>query len=136
MSAPSAIPPSTAAAGQAQAQMHRPHETKGKGNLGKASASEVVLGADETDPEDYNIRSVERTELLIELKDLIGNTGVSPALWACCQLCDKRFLSALIDSVKNSPFGMLDLFLVLDSSMDTLPLLCKLLLLRLYCGFD
>ena len=129
MSAPSAIPPSTAAAGQAQAQMHRPHETKGKG---KASASEVVLGADETDPEDYNIRSVERTELLIELKDLIGNTGVSPALWACCQLCDKRRLPVLINLASVDP----DSLLGYERPLVSVPMLCKLLVLRPYYGFD
>src|SRR3954447_11953415 len=42
--------------------------------------------------EDYNIRSPERTELLTQIKEVIGNTPVTPAFWACCQLADMNCL--------------------------------------------
>jgi hypothetical protein len=45
--------------------------------------------------EDYNIPSPERTKLLTEIKSVIGNVPVSPALWACCQLADMHRLKAL-----------------------------------------
>jgi len=127
--------PNTAAAGQERAQIHRSREIKGKG---KAPASELVdidesiLDADETDPEDYNIRSAERTELLIQLKGLFEDRPVSPALWACCQLCDKREHSALVDAAKINP----SLLLVNEKPLAFIPLLCKLLVLSPYYSFD
>ena len=132
-----AIPdtPNTTAAGQEQAQIHRSRETNGNG---KAPASKLVhieesiLDADETDPEDYNIRSTERTELLIKLKGLLDDVPVSPALWACFQLCDKSKLSAWIDTAKISPYILLGY----EGSSAFIPSLCKSLVLRLYRGFD
>jgi len=44
-------------------------------------------------------------------KDLLGNTGASPTLWACCQLCDKRYLSVLIASTQIDSEYFLDLLL-------------------------
>ena len=111
----------TAAAGQDQAQIHRSLKTKGKG---KAPALELVL--DETDPEDYNIRSARRTELLTELKGLFKDDPVTPALWACCQLCDVEELSELVASARRNPHRVH----VYEDSLNCVPLLCKLLVLR------
>ena len=93
-----------------------------------------MLGVDEIDPEDYNIRSAERTELLVQLKGLFDNAPVSPALWACCQLCDKRRLLGQIEAAKVDPENP-ELLLGYDNTLDVVPLQCKLLLLRLYCGY-
>jgi len=90
---------------------------------------------DEIDPEDYNIRSAERTELLFRLKGLFDNVPVSPALWACCQLADKRILLNRIKAAEVDPDNP-GLILGYDNSLDVVPLICKLLHLRLYCGFD
>ena len=99
---------------------------------GKAPAMELMLDADETDPEDYNIRSAECTKLLIQLKDLFDSVPVSPALWACCQLCNKRELSTLVNVAKiDSNF-----LLVYEMSLPLVSLLCKLLLLMLYFDLD
>ena len=45
--------------------------------------------------EDYNIRSLERTQLLTQIKGIIDNALVSPAFWACCQLADMNRLQKL-----------------------------------------
>ena len=119
----------TAAAGQERAQIHRSRKTKGKG---KAPASELVLGTDETDPKDYNIRSAERTKLLIQLKGIFEDRPVSLALWACCQLCDKSELATLVEAARVKP----ELVLTSEESLANVPLLCKLLVLRPYYGFD
>jgi hypothetical protein len=46
---------------------------------------------DDSDSEDFNVRSQARTELLTKLKGRL-NRGVSPAFWACCQLADMNSL--------------------------------------------
>ena len=130
-SVPSAVPdtPNTAAAGQERAQIYRSRKTKGKG---KAPASELVLDADETDPEDYNIRSAECTELLTQLKGIFEDRPVSPAFWACCQLCDKRQLANLVEVARIIPVILLGY----EALLASVPLQCKLLVLRPYYGFD
>ena len=62
---------------------------KGKGK-GKATVSETESA--DFNNEDYNIRSPERTEILTQIKEVIGNTPVTPAFWACCQLADMNCL--------------------------------------------
>src|SRR2546421_448858 len=73
---------------------------------GKAAESESTLGdepvPDADDPEDYNIRSRQRTELLTELNSLLG-APVSPAFWACCQLSDMKSLEDLVNIAKINP---------------------------------
>jgi hypothetical protein len=49
-----------------------------KGRRGKAAAAFETESVDFND-EDYNIRSPERTELLTQIKKVIGNTSVTPA---------------------------------------------------------
>jgi len=91
-----------------------------------------MLNTDETDPEDYNIRSAERTEWLTQLKGLIKHSPVLPAFWACCQLCDKRRFSVLLGVARLDPNALL----VYEEALASVPLLCKLLVLRPYYGFD
>jgi len=91
-----------------------------------------MSNTDETDPEDYNIRSAERTEWLTQLKGLIKDRPVSPALWACCQLCDKERFSVLLGLASLDP----NVLLGYQESLASVPLLCKLLVLRPYYGFD
>ena len=91
-----------------------------------------MLDADETDPEDYNIRSKERTKLLIKLKGVLNDVPISPAFWACCHLGDKTVLSELITRTR----GMPNLLLVNEEALAFIPMLCKLLALMLYCSFD
>jgi len=77
--------------------------------------------------EDYNIRSMERTQLLTKIKEVIRGADVSPAFWACCQLAD---VSRLQTIAQADP----DLILGYDDSVALLPLQCELLgfELRLY----
>jgi len=121
--------PNTAVTRQEEAQIHPSHKTKGKD---KAPASELVSDPDEIDPEDYNIRSTERTELLMELTRVLRDVPVPPALWALCQLCELEKLSALIIACRAIP-TFLD---VTADQLASIPLLCKLLVLRLYRSFD
>jgi hypothetical protein len=60
-----------------------------KGRKGKAAPETELV---DVNNEDYNIRSPERTELLTQIKEVIGNTPVTPAFWACCQLADMNCL--------------------------------------------
>jgi len=87
--------------------------------------------ADNRDPEDYNIRSEERKTLLTQLKAALKDSPVTPAFWACCQVCDKSALEALIQLARRSSnfAGSPNE----DSSL--IPLLCKLPAFRL-CRFD
>jgi hypothetical protein len=63
----------------------------------KAAAAPETKFID-SDKEDYNIRSPERTELLTQIKKAIGNVHVSPSFWACCQLADMTRLQAIAKS--------------------------------------
>jgi len=93
---------------------------------------ESIFDADETDPEDYNIRSAERTELLTQLKGLFEDRPVTPTLWAFLQLCDTKRLPVLITVASADP----DALLFNESALVSVPLLCKLLVFRPYYGFD
>ena len=75
---------------------------------------------DETDPEDYNIRSLERTKLLTEIKGLFDNAPVSPALWACCQRADMDRLQSIANSDE-------DLILGYDETLSFIAVNCELL---------
>jgi hypothetical protein len=97
-----------------------------------AHTDESIFDVDETGHENYNIRSAERTELLIQLKGLSEDRPVSPGLWACCQLCDKRRLPVLIDLVSVDPGALLGY----EKSLASVPLLCNLVVLRPHYGFD
>jgi len=65
------------------------------------------------DHEDYNIRSPERTKLLIKIKEVIGDAPVSPAFWACCQLADMNRLQTIAKTDRrmilacNKPLALL-----------------------------
>ena len=88
-----------------------------------AHTGESIFDADETDPEDYNIRSAERTELLIQLKGLSEDRPVSPAFWACCQLADMNSLKVLVDIAKLKP----NVVLLTQDTLEYVPRLCELL---------
>jgi hypothetical protein len=70
---------------------------------GKATVSET--GSDDFNNEDYNIRSLERTNLLTKIKGVINNAPVSPALWACCQLADMNRLQTIVKSDRDMILG-------------------------------
>jgi hypothetical protein len=80
-----AAPPETESEGTSKA----PEGTR----QGKANRSKT--GSADFNNEDYNIRSPERTKLLTEIKGVIKNAPVSPALWACCQLASMDRLQAI-----------------------------------------
>jgi hypothetical protein len=70
--------------------------------------------------EDYNIRSPERTQLLIQIKGIINNTLVSPAFWACCQLADMNCLQELTEWKKPA-------ILFTQKQLCAVPMQCELL---------
>jgi hypothetical protein len=72
--------------------------------------------------EDYNIRSPERTQLLTQIKEAIGDAPVSSAFWACFQLADMNQLNRLLAIAKESP----QVLLVNDNPSAFLPLQCEL----------
>ena len=84
---------------------------------GKATASRTR--SVDSNTEDYNIRSPERTKLLTEIKNVI-NAPVSPALWACCQLADMNRLRSVAKWDKM-------VILVYEDSLALLALQCELL---------
>ncbi|KIX04234.1 uncharacterized protein Z518_07788 [Rhinocladiella mackenziei CBS 650.93] len=51
---------------------------------------------------DYNIRSPERTQLLTQIKEAIGDTPVSSTFWACFQPADMNQLNQLLVIAKRS----------------------------------
>jgi len=77
---------------------------------------------DNRDLEDYNIRSVERTQLLTQLKTALNDCPITPAFWACCQICDKSALKLLITNARYSRGTVL---LCIDNS-SLIPSLCDL----------
>ena len=81
------------------------------------------------DLEDYNIRSEERTQLLTDLEAAMNDSPVTPAFWACCQLCNKSTLRVLVQDALFNP-DMMSPY-IQDSSL--IPSLCELPALRLYC---
>src|SRR3954447_15997028 len=84
---------------------------------GKAPASET--GSVGFNNEDYNIRSPERTKLLTQIKEVIGNAPVFPAFWVCCQLAD---MNCLQECRQIAP----QMILVNEDSLALLPLQCEL----------
>jgi hypothetical protein len=70
--------------------------------------------------EDYNIRSPERTQLLIQIKGIINNTLVSPAFWACCQLADMNCLQELTEWKELA-------ILFIQKQLCAVPMQCELL---------
>jgi hypothetical protein len=95
-------------------------ESKGTTKSPKLTRKGAAAAAPETgfNNEDYNIRSPERTKLLIKLKSAIDNAPVSPALWACCQLADMDRLQAI---TKACP----EMILAYDESLAFIPLNCE-----------
>src|SRR4051794_30778772 len=85
---------------------------------GKATVSET--GSGEFNNEDYNIRSPERTKLLIKIKGIINNAPVSPAFWACCQLADMNCLQ----DIAKIPQQMI---LVNQKSLASIAVQCEFL---------
>jgi hypothetical protein len=57
-----------------------------------------------TVPEDYSIRSQERTKLLKDIKRLLDNKDVYPAFWACCQVADLEQLKKFSKAAEVSGF--------------------------------
>jgi hypothetical protein len=84
----------------------------------KATASETASA--DFNNEDYNIRSPERTKFLTEIKSVINNAPVSPALWACCQLADMNRLQTLAETDE-------DIILGYEDSLAVIALRCELL---------
>jgi hypothetical protein len=70
--------------------------------------------------EDHNIRSLERTQLLTQIKGIIDNALVSPAFWACCQLADMNRLKAIAKWDEEA-------ILFTEKQLCALPMQCKLL---------
>jgi len=73
--------------------------------------------------EDYNIRSPERSDILFQIKKIIGSARVSPAFWACCQLADLGRLKTMAKLDRQTIF-------VIQSVTSSLVMECKLLLFR------
>jgi hypothetical protein len=71
-----------------------------KGRKGKAAAASETEFVDFNN-EDYNVRSPERTELLAQINEVIDNTPVTPAFWACCQLADMNCLRDIAKSYRE-----------------------------------
>ncbi|KIX02871.1 uncharacterized protein Z518_08814 [Rhinocladiella mackenziei CBS 650.93] len=65
--------------------------------------------------EDYNVRSPERTQLLIKIEEAIRDADVSPAFWACCQLADMECLQDMAKTRVHMILGY-------DNSVALLPL--------------
>jgi hypothetical protein len=89
---------------------------KRKGNAAAAAETKSV----DVNDEDYNIRSPERTQLLIQIKGILNNATVSPAFWACCQLADMNRLQKLATYDE-------DAIIYFQKPLNTLPLQCELL---------
>src|SRR4051794_7759991 len=92
-----------------------------RGRKAKAAAAPKAKSVDvNNEDEDYNIRSPERTQLLIQIKGIINNAPVSPAFWACCQLADMNRLQKLATYDE-------DAIIYFQKPLNTLPLQCELL---------
>ena len=94
-------------------------KSRRKGRKGKAAAASETESVDLNNG-DYNIRSPERTELLSQLQEVIGNTPVTPAFWACCQLADMNCLRDIANSSSR-------VVLPLRKPVSTIVMRCKLL---------
>ncbi|KIX07810.1 uncharacterized protein Z518_02464 [Rhinocladiella mackenziei CBS 650.93] len=88
-----------------------PKETRKR--MTKATAPEIDFNS-----EDYNIRSPERTQLLTQVKEAIGDAPVSSAFWACFQLADMNQLNQLLVIAKVNP----EVVLGYDEPLVLLPL--------------
>jgi hypothetical protein len=93
----------------------RPKRTR----QGKAAAAPETESVDFNN-EDYNKRSPERTELLIQIKEVIDNALVSPVFWACCQLADMNCLQ----DIAKSPQQMI---LLIQDSLALIAVKCEFL---------
>ena len=102
-----------AAASDAQSPSKSPKRTQ----QGKATMSET--GSGDSNNEDYNKRSLERTKLLTKIKGIVNNAPVSPAFWACCQLADMNRLQAIAKWEQHT-------ILVSQNPVALLPLQCEL----------
>ena len=107
---------SRAAAPETESASKSPKKTR----KGKGSATVSETGSDDFNNEDYNIRSPERTKLLIKIKRVINNAPVSPALWACCQLADMNRLQVIAKSDEA-------MILAIEASLSVIALKCDLL---------
>src|SRR5947209_13283517 len=72
-------------------------------------------------PEDYNQRSPERTELLTRLKNLLKDVDITPTFWAGCQIGDTKKLEALVRVAAENPACVSSC----DYASYVLPLMCK-----------
>ena len=94
-------------------------------NTGPSSALPTISSDDDDDDDDdddetYNIRSEERTALLQQLQDLIGDVPLH--FWAACQVCDVSQINILINLAKVSPEAVL----LLSTSVHKIISTCKL----------
>jgi len=103
-----------AAASDAQSPSKSPKRTQ----QGKATMSET--GSGDSNNEDYNKRSLERTKLLTKIKGIVNNAPVSPAFWACCQLADMNRLQSVAKWEEEVILGY-------EDSLASIPLKCELL---------
>lgn len=69
--------------------------------MASSSAQPTITSDDHDDGETYNVPSKERTALLQQLQDLIGDVPVP--FWAACQTCDISQINVLIQLAKVSP---------------------------------
>jgi hypothetical protein len=98
----------------------RPSTSHKRTRKGKGKTSAPKTGSTDFNSEDYNIRSPERTELLIKIKGVIKNAPVSPAFWACFQLSDMNCLQVIANFNKA-------MIRVLENPLALIPMQCELL---------
>jgi hypothetical protein len=99
-----------------QGTAKNPKSPKRKRN-NKTTAAET--GSFEVDNEDYNIRSLERTQLLTQIKGILNNSTVTPVFWAGCQLADMNCLQELATTGRK-------IILYSMKPLNFLPLQCEL----------
>jgi hypothetical protein len=63
--------------------------------------SPVMMTIEAVPLDDFNERQSERTNLLKDLKKLLGDEPIPPTFWACSQLADTQCLKILIESIIN-----------------------------------
>ena len=111
-----------------EARVDGPRDRKKKGKSpGKSRKREshdsgVSAEPNVTNIEDYNVRTNERTEVLKELKALLGNAPVSSVVWAGCQIGDLAAIKKLVATTKVNDMHIE----LLERPLTSVPLKCKL----------
>jgi hypothetical protein len=68
--------------------------------------SPVMMTIEAVPLDDFNERQSERTNLLKDLKKLLGDEPIPPNFWACSQLADTQCLKILIERIINDTLQM------------------------------